>query len=301
LGKAYTYLRMLRRALTLGTTTAATLLLFRALRRSGVRGLSQAAEKKQAPKLEQLGPEGRRVDHFTLEITKGGPKLFNNRICPFGNRAWWAAVEKNVDFEYIHVDLGDTKPASFSVINPYDTVPCFYDNGKGVFESNNVAEYFEERYPNQGIKLLPTDVFLRATVREVVSKFDVGYLYQHLRLQNLSERDATIKRTLEELEWFAGIYSKQHPTGPYFLGNDLSLADIAVLPFLERFTILLKHYRNFELLPASNLKLARLRLALETARTRPGWRVCAQSPEFFIRSYASYGGKTDAELQAESK
>jgi len=292
---------MMQRTLTLGTTTAAVLLLFRGLRRS-VRGLSTIVdEKKQASKVDQAGPEGRRVDHFTLESTKGGPKLFNNRICPFGNRAWWAAVEKKVDFEYIHVDLGDSKPASFSVINPYDTVPCFYDNGKGVFESNNLAEYFEERYPDQGIKLLPSEPILRATVREVVSKFDVGYFYQHLRLQTLSERDATIKRTLEELEWFAGIYSKQHPTGPYFFGNDLSLVDIAVLPFLERFTILLKHYRNFELLPATNPKLARLRLALETARTRPGWRVCAQSPEFFIHSYASYGGKTDAELQIESK
>jgi len=297
LGKAYTYLRSkMQKALTLATTTASTWLLFRALRRSTSRAFSSQAEKKPQTANEQKGPEGRRVDHFTMEITKGGPKLFNNRICPFGNRAWWAAVEKKVDFEYIHVDLGDTKPASFSTINPYDTVPCFYDNGRGVFESNNVAEYFEECYPNQGTKLLPSDPFLRATVREVVSKFDVGYLYQHLRLQNLAERDSTIKRTLEELEWFANIYSKQNPIGPYFLGADLSLVDIAVLPFLERFTVLLQHYRNFELLPASNLKLARLRLALETARSRPGWRVCAQTPEFFIRSYASYGGKTDAEL-----
>jgi glutathione S-transferase len=276
--------------------SSAALLFLYALRRTGTRSISTLQAK-----LEQKGPEGIRVDNFTPEITQGRPKFFNNRICPFGNRAWWAAVEKKVDFDYIHVDLGDDKPASFVVVNPYETVPCYYENGQGIFESNNLAAYFEERFPDQGTQLLPSDPFVRATVREVIAKFDVGYLYQHLRLQDLSQREATIKKTTEELEWFAAIFSKQHPTGPYFLGDQLSLVDIAVLPFLERFCVLLQHYRNFELLPASNAKLGRLRFALESARLRPAWRVCAQSPEFFIRSYANYGRKTDAQLTVESQ
>jgi len=285
---------MLRQAFIVGAATTAALLLFCALRRNGQKGTRSFS--KQQPKLEQKGPEGRRVEQFTLDLTKGTPKLFNNRLCPFGNRAWWAAVEKKVEFEYIHVDLGDDMPASYSVINPYETVPCFYDNGKGVFESINVAEFFEERYPKQGTHLMPSDPFERAKVREVISKFDVGYFYDFLRNQNLAERETYVKRTTEELEWFANLYSKQHPTGPYYLGEQLSLVEIAVLPFLERFEVVLRHYRNFELLPASNPKLARLRLALETARSRPAWKVCAQSAEFFINGYAKYGNKTDAEL-----
>jgi glutathione S-transferase len=285
---------MLQKALVMGAATTAFLFLW-ALRRSRGKG-----SIFQPPKLEQKGPEGRRVTNFTLEITQGRPKLFNNRICPFGNRAWWAALEKKMDFEYIHVDLGDDKPPSFSVINPYETVPCYYENGRGIFESNNAAAFFEESFPNQGTQLLPSDPFVRASVREVIAKFEVGYLYQHLRLQDLSKREETIQKTLQELEWFAGLYAKQHPTGPYFLGDQLSLVDIAVLPFLERFCILLQYYRNYELLPVSNPKLTRLRLALEAARLRPAWRMCAQSPEFFVRSYANYGRKTDTELQAEA-
>jgi len=249
---------------------------------------------------EEMGPEGRRVAEFTKDECKGGPKLFNNRLCPFGNRAWWAAKEKNVQFEYIHVDLGENYKSSYSVVNPYESVPCFYDNGVGVFESINIAEFFEERYPEQGTKLLPDDPFLRASIREVISKFDVGYLYEHLRNQDLSKRAAIEKNTRDELEWFARLYSKIHPSGPFFLGESLSLADIAVLPFLERFSAVLRHYRDFELLPADNQKLARLRLALHTARLRPAWLACAQKPEFFVRGYASYGKKTYAELQAEA-
>jgi len=93
-------------------------------------------------KLEQKGPEGRRVDVFSAEDCKGGPKLFNNRVCPFGNRAWWAAVEKNVQLDYVHVDLSAEQPPSYKIVNPYETVPCFYEGGRGVFESINVAEFF---------------------------------------------------------------------------------------------------------------------------------------------------------------
>jgi len=67
-------------------------------------------------KQEQKGPEGRRVETFTLELGKGGPTLFNNRLCPYGHRAWWAALEKNLEFDYIHVDLGPEQPASYAVI-----------------------------------------------------------------------------------------------------------------------------------------------------------------------------------------
>jgi len=73
---------------------------------------------------EQKGPEGRRVNEFSLELTKGGPALFNNRICPFGNRAWWAAIEKKIEFDYIHVDLGDSMLSSYSVSNSF----CCYVN-----------------------------------------------------------------------------------------------------------------------------------------------------------------------------
>jgi len=248
-------------------------------------------------KFDQKGPEGRRVEEFTIDETKGGPKFFNNRLCPFGNRAWWAALEKQVKFDYIHVEFGDSHgtPPSYKIINPYETVPCFYDEGQGVFESNNIAEFFEERYPGQGTKLMPTDPFLRAAVREVISKFDVGFLYAQLRNQDPEKRATIEKTTIEELEWFANLYSKISGTGPYFLGEELSLVEIAIMPFLERSTILLHHFRNFELLPPSNPKLAKLRLALETARTRPAWKACAQTPEFFIRSFEGMYGKPDSQ------
>ncbi len=42
--------------------------------------------------------------------------------------AWWSLLEKNVAFEYIHVDLGPHKPDWYKAkVSPYGTVPALYD------------------------------------------------------------------------------------------------------------------------------------------------------------------------------
>jgi len=46
------------------------------------------------------------------------------------------------------------------------------------------------------------------------------------------------------------LYTKMKPKdvgpGPYFLGNSLSYAEIAMMPFFDRFSPTLKHYRDFD-------------------------------------------------------
>ena len=43
--------------------------------------------------------------------------------------------------------------------------------------------------------------------------------------------------------------SAAHDTaeGPYFLGEALSLVEIALVPFLDRLSVCLQHYRNFDM------------------------------------------------------
>jgi len=36
-----------------------------------------------------------------------------------------------------------------------------------------------------------------------------------------------------------------HPKGPFFMGENFGYADIALVPWWQRFHIILKHYRNF--------------------------------------------------------
>lgn len=46
------------------------------------------------------------------------------------------------------------------------------------------------------------------------------------------------------------LYVKQSPAGPYFLGEELSAADIAIVPFLVRFDATLPFYRGVDALMA---------------------------------------------------
>ena len=48
---------------------------------------------------------------FMAETTK----FYGNPICPFAHRAWWAAKEKGVPLEFVHIPLGDEKPEWYVV------------------------------------------------------------------------------------------------------------------------------------------------------------------------------------------
>jgi glutathione S-transferase len=66
----------------------------------------------------QNGGEGKNVDAFNNSLLKG-TKYFGNRLCPFANRAYWALADKGLledgTIEYVHVNLGATKPAWYKV------------------------------------------------------------------------------------------------------------------------------------------------------------------------------------------
>ncbi len=61
-------------------------------------------------------------------------------------------------------------------------------------------------------------------------------------------------------------------------------ADIAVLPFLERFSVLLPHYRGYDPLAVDE----RLRAWLNAARQRPAFQETTLPAEDFIKGYGGY-------------
>jgi len=241
---------------------------------------------------EQLGPEGKRVDSAPDESYLRSPNspliYFGNRICPFAHRSWWAILEKGIDkFEYIHIDLGPIKPKWYAEkIYDAGTVPSIFDSGKFVGESLIVAEYFEDKYPQQGTQLLPTDAYQRAEIRtiiyfwgEKVQKVLYGLLMNSDRSKDdeLKENASKVLKTLNDK--FAAQSS-----GPYFLGQTFSLADIAIVPFLDRFAATLKHYRNFDIFADYN----RLKELFEESKKRPAFQKTSQTPQFYIDGYKGY-------------
>lgn len=244
--------------------------------------------------LEQLiGDEGRRVDGEAAKaLIETQPLVFFGcRVCPFAQRAWWAAAELGLDatWTYVHIDLGARKPAWYAKsVNPFGTVPCLYAGpGRGVFESLIVCEYLNAV---GGGALLPADPYALSSVRLITARFDDTVrapLYALLTNQH-PEKDAELQHALTaKLEALDRLYAeRQQPGGPFLLGPALSLAEIAMLPFLERFHSVLRHYRGYELFPPG--RHPALAAAFHAARARPAFARTTAPPEYFIAAYRGY-------------
>lgn len=215
-------------------------------------------------------------------------RLYWNKICPFVQRAWIAAIEKNVTLELIEVPLGGETPEWYKKINPRETVPTLQHGDTLIFESNLIAQYLDDQFePKQS--LFPGSAYDRHRVRffiEQVGEF-VGYAYDFLMTGPLAEGAA---EKLADFEWnvknIEKLLIEQSPRGPFFLGETFSLADIALVPFLDRFRYTLAAYCNGYDLFAS---APRTKALLDAAFLRPSVFQTSQSAAFYIDAYKSYG------------
>ncbi len=242
-----------------------------------------------------------------------GLAFFSNRLCPFAHRAWWAMHEKGVaaearsahahsgnrsatdaharsQFTYVHVDLGEDKPDWYKdTINPAGTVPCIFDAGKPIFESHFCVEYLEDKFPGRGTPLLPPDAAARAAVRLFVSSLVLAPYYAFLMEQDRSKDAEHIATCTASLAAIEARYAAASADGPFFLGAELSAADIALLPFVMRFSAGLGAYRGWDVAAVAASGVApRVAKALAAASSRPAWRATAPEAAFVVQTYAGY-------------
>ncbi|GAA0158757.1 transferase [Lithospermum erythrorhizon] len=87
-----------------------------------------------------------------------------NAACP--QRVMVCLIEKEVDFEVIHVDLetGQQKQPQFLLRQPFGQVPAIEDGDFKLFESRAIARYYATKYADQGTNLLGTTLEERALV-----------------------------------------------------------------------------------------------------------------------------------------
>jgi len=215
-------------------------------------------------------------------------------------RGWLALHEKQLAFEFVNITLGADKPAWYvEKINPRGTVPTLEHEGKFIFESLIIAEYISDRFPEQGTPLMPKDAYQRAQIRFVIDEFSnvVGACYGLIKNQDRA-KDQEVKEKITG--GLKKVLKLLHATseGPYFLGEQFSLADVAVLPFLDRFHTTLQHYRDFDVLLRDESGTERLSQWLAAAYKRDSFKKTVQTPEFYINAYTSYAG---APISSEPK
>jgi glutathione S-transferase len=180
--------------------------------------------------------------------------------------------EKGAKFEEVRIDLAkkeQLKP-DYLKLNPNGVVPTLVDDGTPIVESSVICEYLDEKYPHN--PLVPHDILERARMRawthyieEVavgairVPSFNRAFLYRFDKLdqeqfeseeigprpvrRELFQRMGSpkgfakqeIDRSLEQLSetcrrMDAAIAGK----GPWLMGEQFTLADVLVMPSIDR-------------------------------------------------------------------
>jgi glutathione S-transferase len=180
--------------------------------------------------------------------------------------------EKGLKFDDVKLDLGkkDQLKPEYLSLNPNGVVPTLVDDGIPIIESSVICEYLDEKYPHN--PLTPADLVERARMRawmhyieEVavgairVPSFNRAFLYRFDGLdqkrfedeqmnvrkvrKELFERMGSPKgfgktevdRSLAELsETCRRMNEAIAKKGPWLLGEQFTLADVLVMPSIDR-------------------------------------------------------------------
>jgi glutathione S-transferase len=180
--------------------------------------------------------------------------------------------EKALKFGEVRINLGEKEQLKpdYLAINPNGVVPTLVDDGVPIIESSVICEYLDEKYPDN--PLLPSDIVERARTRawmhyieEVavgairVPSFNRAFLYRFEKLdqkqfesEEISPRPVRrelfqrmgspkgfgkheIDRSLEQLgETCRRMGETIAKKGPWLMGEQFTLADVLVMPSIDR-------------------------------------------------------------------
>ncbi|MCY1401477.1 Maleylpyruvate isomerase [compost metagenome] len=182
-----------------------------------------------------------------------------------------ALMLKGVPFDYVPLNLraGEQRGASYRTLNPAGGVPLWEeDDGTLITQSLAIIDRLDSLYPFP--RLIPPDGLKRTRALEVASLIAcdihplnnlrvLGYLDKDLEVS--AERKSAWYRywIYEGLAGVEGLLAR-HGTGPYCLGDTVSIADCCLIPQianalrmgceLEAFPLCMQVYRYCsELLP----------------------------------------------------
>jgi len=206
--------------------------------------------------------------------------FYSSSYCPFVQRSWLVLLEKNIEHKYVEIALRDENKELYGErkrqvypwlyeMNPSGTVPIIKHGDKVLYESLVICDYLDEAYPSE-VKLMPTDPYQRALVKLLISHIGniVPMLYQAMGKAGEKDQQDANEALIKKLDFLNSEMIRIGQDGPYMIGKQMTMADIAFVPFLARMVIVLGHFRKFEI-PA---RLTRLIKWYETMKERESYK-----------------------------
>lgn len=210
-------------------------------------------------------------------------KLYTFKLCPFAHRVRIALAEKGLTAESIEVDLKN-KPAEFITLSPYGRVPLLDHGGTRLWESAVILAYLDEAFLHPA--LMPELPAMRAQARLWTDFADQRLLAPTHRMvidQNTAQKTLLMTQMQRDLESFERELRRQRATGPYVMGRQFTLADIALYPWFEQLQTLQK-LSGFRM-PGDCVAIHDW---VSTVAARPAVIQCAKSNDWYELNYKQY-------------
>lgn len=214
-------------------------------------------------------------------------QLMSAEVCPFAQRTLILMAEKGLFYEHREVDLGN-KPDWFEAASPYSKVPVLIHGDVRVYESAIINEYLDETFPEP--PMMPDTPAERAQARVWIDYDNVKFVpafYRVLLTEEGSRRQELRDSLIESLRFMETQALANRTGGPYWLGKDFSLVDIAIYPHFERLTVL-EFYRGISIPD----ECGALRDWMATVAERPSVQPSAHDTDYHIKAYTNYADGT---------
>lgn len=153
--------------------------------------------------------------------------LYSDNNDVYSHQVRIVLAEKGVSAEIIpsrHDELHE----DFLNVNPYGTLPTLLDRDLVLYEARIIMEYLDERFPHP--PLLPVYPVARAESRKMLHRIENDW-YSLLRaVLNNPNQDEAKKELLMSILQLEPVFASK----PYFLSDEFSLLDCALIPLLWR-------------------------------------------------------------------
>jgi RNA polymerase-associated protein len=155
--------------------------------------------------------------------------LFSSPTSPDSHRVRVVLAEKGITVEIVDVDAAN-KPEDLIDLNPYNTVPTLVDRELVLYDSRASMEYLDERFPHP--PLMPVDPVSRARSRLALYRIEKDWYELVPALESRGEKTASKARKMLRDSLTAG--AEVFAAKPFFLSDEFSLVDAAIVPILWR-------------------------------------------------------------------
>jgi glutathione S-transferase len=172
------------------------------------------------------------------------PILYTFRRCPYAIRARMALNQATIKYQHREVVLKN-KPQSMLKFSPKATVPVLIVNGNVIDESLAIMHW--------ALQQRDEDNWLKAKDQhELITICDKQFKPQLGKYKYFDLYEKTQEHYRQQTTWFLSLLDSLIDGKTHLFSNDVSLADVAIFPFVRQFAFVDKNW--FDKSSYGNLK-----------------------------------------------